>query len=619
MATFFRGVDDLVNTVLSQPTTTKQQQHNRKRAATGNGDISVTATNTTDASKRRKKEKRPSISRSEDTPAVTGTASREEEQSRITNANSNAAEEPSNKVKASELRIKNALPEIVHAAKERSEALLANCVRNKHYDAKDNFFNRLKCAIAPTVPTAVIGNNVYKVSKRNELDTAVRELDVKNKCALVYDEKTSLEYFATHESVILQMAVQFFSRHNNTKCNGISVCVKGDVSNRCTSKVVVENDSTTTQIFEIRGIPKEVMENNFALSKDLPTSSMKPTERINLDTTKAEASHVFSTLHRLDPNRKLFFTRGTFYQRKQTLNNKFRWTEVVGWEESEASKQIVKSIKPSPDDIFFLPVSFQDLADQLSKKYSGILHRNTTGKNKRSYYRVERILINPQIDAACEYKEIVGDMDRCLDILLALGKDKFFKKSTVNQYRGKFRRYLVFCFAFYALNRERHANAITPLPFNFFNLFSYMYCHGKKLHSSSFLATLTFLQNHLFATMSTAAPAVSSKRLLDIDFSVMRGGKGGSNVREFGSPVKTSLHTRTLVSFLGYAEMAMGSTAALLTGTGRRLSPTLTERVANSLERWCDAIIFVFFTFVLFHRFSGVKRVSLESALRLVF
>ena len=639
MAAYFRGLDDLVNTVLSQTTTTKAvgkqpQQHNKKRAAAVGGDTSVTATSTTitDASrpfppsKRRKKEEQPSTSRSKDTPAVTGTActaAEDEEHSRIAYANANAAQALRNKdkVKASELRIKNALSEIVLAAKERSEALLANSVRNKHYDKKDNYFNRLKCAVAPTVPTAVIGNNVRKASKRNELDTAVRELDVKNKCAMVYDEKTSLEYFATHETVILQMAVRFFSRHNNTKCNGISVSVKADISNRCTSKVVVKNDScstTTTQVFEIQGIPKEVMENNFALSKDLPTSSMKPTDRINLDTTKAEASHVFSTLHRLDPKRKLFFTRGTFYQRKQTFSNKFRWTEVVGWEESEASRQIVKSIKPSPDDIFFLPVSFQDLTDQLTEKYSDILHRNTTGKNKRSYYRAERKLVNPQIDAAREYKEIVGDMDRCLDVLLALGKNKFFTKSTVNQYRSKFRRYLVFCFAFYALNRERHANVITPLPFNFFNLFSYMYCHGKKLHSSSFLTTLTFLQNHLFATMSTAAPAVSAKRLLDVDFSVMRGGKGGSNVREFGSPVKTSLHTRTLVSFLGYAEMAMGSTAALLTGTGRRLSSTLAERVANSLERWCDAIIFVFFTFILFHRFSGVKRVSLESALRLI-
>lgn len=602
MAGFFRGLDDLVNSVLEKKDPPPPPPPKKRSAPT------TTTTTTSIPAKRHKVSNDPHLKNPEE--------KRQEKKQRAAGDGSGNIR---NKVAESELRMKNALTEIVCAAKERSEALLANVSINKNYDEKDGFFNRLKCAVAPPVPTAVIGNNVCRASKKNELDTAVRELDVKNKCAIIYNEKTSLEYFVKHEAVILQMAIQFFSRHNNTKCNGISVSIKGYDANRCTSKVVVKNEGGC-KVFDIQGIPQNIMESNFTLASKDPVAPSKPTERINLDTTKAEASHVFSTLHRLDPKRKLFFSNRTFFQRKPTFNNKFRWTEVVGWDESEESRQMVKSIKPQPEDIFLLPASFQDLADKLTELYSDILYKKTAGgkKSKRSYYRVERALVNPQVDAACEYREIIGDMDKCLDVLLALGKNKFFTKSTVNQYRGKFRRYIIFCFAFYAINRHRHAAATTSLPFNFFNLFSYMYCHGKNLHSTSFLATLTFLQNHLFAPMSSAAPAVSAKRLLDIDFSVMRGGKGGGSVRDFGSPVKTSLHTRTLVSFLGYAEMMMGSTSALLTGTGIRLSPTLAERVANSLERWCDAVIFVFFTFILFHRFSGVKRVTLESALRLV-
>nr|AKS10612.1 wsv433-like protein [Metopaulias depressus WSSV-like virus] len=539
--------------------------------------------------------------------------------------------DPTHAVKESNMKIKKALAVLVSAAKDRSEALKANVYRNNSYDEKDAIFNNLKCSMDDDSPAAVIGNNIVRASKRNEVDTAMEELEIKKKCDIIYDEKECIKFFNEHKPVLLQMAMQYFSRANTAKCSGINVSIKGG-ANRFTNKVLIssktsmkktgneetappafESASTSTTVFEIKSVPRRAIEKNFAPSAS--TSELKPTDRINLDVTKAEASHVFSTLRRLDVKRPLYFAGKTFYQRKPTHDNKFRWTEVVGWDETEASKMAAKAINPTVDDLFILPSSFKKITVKLMEKYKHLLIRSSNVKKKRGYYKVSDALMNPKIDSAMENKEILKRFDDCLDALLTLGKNSTFTKSTVGQYRGKFRRYLVFCFAFYALNTEKHPNSVTPLPFNFFNLFSYMYCHGRELHASSFLATLTFIQNHIFNPMSTAAPAISAKRLLDIDFAVMKGGKA-AGVRDFGSPVKTSLHTRTLVSFLGFAEMAMGVMSGMLGNFC--LSETLRIRVANSLERWCDAIIFVYFTFVLFHRFSAVKKVTLESALRLV-
>nr|BDV50154.1 MAG: wsv433-like protein [Chiromantes dehaani nimavirus] len=523
-------------------------------------------------------------------------------------------------VKESETKIKKALAVIVSAAKDRSEALKANTCRNNFYDEKDAIFNNLKCSMDDICPAAVIGNNVFRASKRNEVDTAMEELEIKKKCDIIYDEKECIKYFNEHKPVLLQMAMQFFSRANTAKCSGLDVNIKCG-ANKFTNKVLIKRKSGNEEkvsspsitIFEVKSVPRRAIEKNFAPVSS--TSELKPTDRIDLDVTKAEASHVFSTLRRLDVKRPLYFAGKTFYQRKPTHDNKFRWTEVVGWDETEASKMAVKAINPTVDDLFVLPSSFKRITVKLMEKYKHLLIRNTNVKKKRGYYKVSDALLNPKIDSAMENKEILKRFDGCLDALLTLGKSSAFTKSTVDQYRSKFRRYLVFCFAFYALNMEKHSNSVTPLPFNFFNLFSYMYCHGRELHASSFLATLTFIQNHIFNPVSTAAPAISAKRLLDIDFAVMKGGKA-AGIRDFGSPVKTSLHTRTLVSFLGFAEMAMGVMSGMLGNL--RLSETLRIRVVNSLERWCDAIIFIFFTFVMFHRFSGVKKVTLESALRLV-
>ena len=537
-------------------------------------------------------------------------------------------------VKESELKIKKALAELASAANERSKALEENIKKNYSYDEKDAIFNNLKRSMMSngnSNKAAIIGNNVVKASKRNEVDTAMEELEIKTKCDIIYNEKKCIDFFIEHKPVLLQMAMQYFSRTNTAKCSGININIKGGTNN-FTNKVVIKSkinkkksdddemtkspaSSTSTTVFEVKSVPRRIIEKNFTNSSTT-SELLKPTDRKDLDVTKAEVSHVFTTFRRLDVNKPLYFAGKTFYQRKFIPNNnKYRWTEVVGWDESEASKMAVKVVKPTVADLFDLPSSFKKLTFKLMKKYKHLLIRNTNVKKKRGYFKVSKVTLNPKIDSAMENKNILKRFDECLDALLTLGKNSIFTKSTVNQYKGKFRRYLIFCFAFYALNAENHAKSVTPLPFNFFNLFSYMYCHGRQLYASSFLATLTFIQNHIFNPMSTAAPAISAKRLLDIDFATMKGGKA-AGIRDFGSPVKTSLHTRTLVSFLGFAEMAMGVMASMLWDF--HLSETLRTRAEKSLQRWCDAIIFVYFTFVLLHRFSGVKKVTLESALRLV-
>ena len=634
---FYRGIDAILNTAIeNRQSNNTDEKRTGKKIATGSGEEKLIPPLPPTRSKVHPR--LPSSTTSSATASIgPATSPLQAVQSPSSNNSTSTAvtaheRQPCN-VRESELRIKKALSEIVSAAKDRSEALKANQCRNTDYDGKDAIFSNLKCSMEG--PAAIIGNNVVRASKRSEVDTAIKELEVKRKCDIIYGETECLRFFHEHTAVLLQMAMQSFSRTNTAKCSGLNVNVKGG-ANQFTNRVTVKHnkppiscdgrDATCRNgispprvtVFEIKGVPKRTIEKNFMPSSSSPSDRLKPSDRINLDTTKAEASHVFSTLRRLDVRRPLYFAGRTFYQRKPTLNNSFRWTEVVGWDETAASRETVKAINPTVEDLFVLPASFKKITVKLMEKYKHFLLKNSTarGKNKRSYYKVREVPLNPQVDSAIEYKTVIDKFNCCLDTLLSLGKNNTYTKLTVEQYRGKFRRYLVFCFAFYALNCDKHSDAVTPLPFNFLNLFAFMYCHGRDLNSSSFLATLTFLQNHVFNPMSTAAPAVSAKRLLDIDFAVMRGGKA-AGVRDFGSPVKTSLHTRTLVSFLGFAEMTMGVMSGLLLSPSR-LSQTLRCKVTKSLERWCDAIIFVFFTFVLFHRFSAVKKVTLEAALRLV-
>ncbi|KAK8405434.1 hypothetical protein O3P69_001770 [Scylla paramamosain] len=58
------------------------------------------------------------------------------------------------------------------------------------------------------------------------------------------------------------------------------------------------------------------------------------------------------------------------------------------------------------------------------------------------------------------------------------------------------------------------------------------------------------------------ALAFSVKRLLDIDSTVLKGGK--TAIWDFGSPAKTNIHTRTMVSFLGFAKNMLRLSMSIL-------------------------------------------------------
>nr|GAV93208.1 hypothetical protein SCV_088 [Chionoecetes opilio bacilliform virus] len=548
---------------------------------------------------------------------------------------------------ASEAKIKKALNMLVEAGSDRYAALDMNRDANIKYCEKDAVFNNLVSSMGG--PSAVIGNNIFRASKRNEVDTAVIELNIKQKCGIVYDEEQSLEFYKENKEVLMQMAVQYFSRRNTAKCSGLDINIKRSGDGGKTSRIMVKNkkkpvleggsitignrgllednsgssSKPSTSFFDIKGIPHRTIERNFV--PVTTNTALKPCERTNLDVTKAEASHVFSTMRRVVSKRPLYFAGNTFWQLKPTENNKVRWTEVVGWDEKPRKdiQNIVQVLKPSEDNLFILPSSFNKIVIKLMARYKPLLVRGARTKERasrgRTFFRSADRVINPRFNSPVQYNTIIKKLDDCLGVLLAIGgKYNVFTNSTVEVYRRKFRRYVIFCFAFYTLNKDKHSQSISSLPFNFFNLFAFMYSHGRDMSAASFIGTLTFLHNHIFRPMGSATPATSARRLMDIDYAVMKGGQ--AVVREFGSPVKTSLHTRTLVSFLGYAEMAMGVTASMLIRNEKKshLSETLRNKVALSLDRWCDSIIFIFFTFVLFHRFSGVKRVTLEGALALI-
>ncbi|KAK3895667.1 hypothetical protein Pcinc_000590 [Petrolisthes cinctipes] len=127
---------------------------------------------------------------------------------------------------------------------------------------------------------------------------------------------------------------------------------------------------------------------------------------------------------------------------------------------------------------------------------------------------------------------------------------------------------------------------------------------------------MNFLYIHVFGLLSSAAPAVSVKRLLDIDSIILKGGK--ATIRDFGSPVKTSIHTRTAVAFLGFAENMLHLNSHVLEQMDIDPNNKYLERVAISLEHWCDSVFFFYFSFVLFHRFSMIKKIDLDECVRLI-
>ena len=541
------------------------------------------------------------------------------------------------KLKNTDKRIQEGLAIVVEAAKERSNLIKENFEKNSSFSQKDNKFSGISNQMYK-ISASSLGNQIYRVAKRAEIDSAIAELDVKNKCFLVFNEEKCIEFINKHKTVILQIAFQTFSRNlsiysKKTQTEVVKV-VKGDYA-KCNKLTFVTRDENekqklvsgrgiideneeqpqneTVREFTTRGIDPSVMARIFA-AEDEDEGHIRPEERVSLDLTHSAASYVFSTLRRLDKEQPVYYALGTLWQKKyhKTKTKKYRMVEVVGWNEDQKAANICGI--GNKQNILFLPHSFKQLASMLLSNYRRLLVKNA--RDKRCPSKLKERAINPQLDNPMEYAEVNKVMDDTLDILLSMSPESIFTNSTITNYRRKFKRYTLFCFVMYIINNHNHGTAVTPLPYNFFNFFSYMYANGPDVYASSYISTMNFLYIHLFNLVSNAAPAVSVKRLLDIDSTILKGGKAA--IRDFGSPAKTSIHTRTMVSFLGFAENMLRLNILLLREMGIDANNKNLEKSALSLERWCDAILFIFFTFVLFHRFSMIKKINLDECIRLV-
>ena len=540
------------------------------------------------------------------------------------------------KLEETDKRIQEGLAIVVEAAKERSILLKENFERNSSFSEKDDKFSGISNHIYKISATS-LGNQIYHVAKRAEIDSAIAELDVKNKCFLVFDEEKCIEFINKHETVILQIAFQIFSRNlsiyrkktqtevvkvvksDYAKCNKLTFVTRDENEKE---RLIGERDENaaknkTVREFTTRGVDPSVM-TRILMKKTCDEGHVRPEERVSLDLTHSGASYVFTTLRRLDKEQPVYYALGTLWQKKyhKTNTKKYRMVEVVGWNENPDSKKAAHVCDiGNTQNILFLPHSFKQLASKLLSNYRRLLVKNA--RDKRCPSKLKERAINPQLDNYVEYTQVNKIIDNTMDVMLSMTTgNSVFTKLTVANYKRKFKRYTLFCFAMYIINSRNHGTAVSPLPYNFFNFFAYMYTNGPDVYASSYISIMNFLHVHLFNLVSSAAPAVSVKRLVDIDSTVLKGGKAA--VRDFGSPVKTSIHTRTMVSFLGFAENMLRLNVTILKDMDIDPNNKHLEKSALSLERWCDAILFVFFTFVLFHRFSMVKKINLDECIRLV-
>nr|BDW09895.1 MAG: wsv433-like protein [Marsupenaeus japonicus pemonivirus] len=561
--------------------------------------------------------------------------------------------------------IRNGLSLIVAGTRMRSEAVASHRRHCESMDIRNNkSFASIERALAR--PDATVGNHVYAVAKRDAADAAIRALDIKGKCRIVYNEDECRAFVEANRQVILREAVHTFNRRLSTKNGGLKTSVSSRRSGSsfyttdivlATTDTLLEREvpsvnrgaareledagyrgrlpgpgamqirrphATTVVRYTASGVHPAAVETNFGdgvyrangKSENLqPEPLLPPEERRDLDLTRSEGSHIFTSLRRHDSSKPVLYAGGTFWQRTRDGKD---WTNIVGWEENVHDTSAAKLLRLDPSKMAFVfPSSFRQLAAAVLAHFRSSVVKSTLPISSyksgcRPLTGGAFRLINPARDTPAALRQFQAELDRCLDVLLASTRECAITESTLTVYRRKFRRYCLFCFSLYLLNRGLHPEHTSPLPFNFFNAFSYLYCHGIDMHSSSYLNTLCFLQNRIFRPMACdTGPASSFKRLVDLDYAFLKGGK--APLREFGSPAKTSVHTRTVVSFLAYAEMVLGALCHLLpTASGQ-----IERRCKATIERLCDGIIFVFFTFVFFHRFGGVKRLTLRSALRL--
>jgi len=568
-------------------------------------------------------------------------------------------------ISTAEDNIRQGLSLIVAGTKLRSEAV-AN--HRRQCELLNSHHNRSFTSIEKSLArhNATVGNHVYAVAKRDAADAAIKALDIKGKCGTIYTEIDCRNFVEANRQVILREAVHMFNRRPSTKNKGLKTSVSSHHSRSSfyTSDIMMtttathlekevpsvnrgaamelqnvgyrgqlpgreavptQKQNTTTVRYTASGIHPAAVETNFGggiyrasgKNKELPQPNyiLPPEKRKDLDLTRSEGSHIFASLRRHDPSKPVLYAGGTFWQRSRDGKD---WINIVGWEENVHDTNTAKLLKLNPSEMtFILPSSFRQLAAALLARFRSSVVKSTLSTSKYKSRCCSPCggavrLVNPARDTPLAFRQFHAELDRCLDVLLASTHDCAITESTLTVYRRKFRRYCLFCFSLYLVNRDLHPEHTSPLPFNFFNAFSYLYCHGVDMHSSSYLNTLCFLQNHIFRPMACdTGPALSFKNLVDLDYAFLKGGK--APLREFGSPAKTSVHTRTVVSFLAYAEMVLGALCHLLPTTCGQIE----HRCRATIERLCDGIIFVFFTFVFFHRFGGVKRLTLRSALRL--
>jgi len=502
---------------------------------------------------------------------------------------------------------------------------------------------------------SVIGNTIHEATERQRLDTIIQSIDLRKKCAIIFDEEKCKTFVKKNKKIILVTAYHMFNKKTPTKLRGYNVKIKklnekeenDDGQRRSSSGVNVSRKKKERLeiILEQQQQPHHHQHNNKLSSKfriddikigDLVTNfdkgnnktihnkriqkeilqdeTLPPEKRQRLDPSVAEHSLVFSQLRRMDHNRPLYLKNKTLWQYDDDSG---RLVEVIGWYEPKSIPGF-NTVVDETTDMFYMPHSFQNMAFLLMKFFKGYLAQQyvSTRKNKK-FSNSTRLLI-PREDMPGEYAKLTATLDKCLMVLLSIHTEALSDSST-EIYRQKFRRYCIYSFCMYLINEPLHARCVSPLPYNYFNLYSYLFAHGPKLKTTSFLNTMCFLNNNLFKLYR--GPATESvQRLVDSDYSLLKGGK--SVTHTFGSPSKTSIHTRTLVSFMMYSEYMMRVLYRLLETIERsgqiEKYKSIRDKARQNLSRLCEGVLFIFFSFVFFHRISAIRQLTNWSALRLI-
>nr|BDV49942.1 MAG: wsv433-like protein [Metapenaeopsis lamellata majanivirus] len=518
---------------------------------------------------------------------------------------------------------------------------------------KHNAFAGLFNKVSNVNKQEIIGNTIYQTTKKQELDAIIKSIDLSKRCSIIFDENECKKFVDENKKIILCTAYSLFKKNVATKLRGYNVKVKkinhgwnSDLSDRKTginlnnnnlnipqSEITLEEiqNKNESKTFFIEGVKHSDLVTNFALdeststSKRIQTEKLKdnmlpPEKRRRLDVTTAKPSFIFTQLVRVDNKKPLYRKNQTFWQFHQ-----LQPIEVVGWEEPKPIPGLNVMIDPITDR-FYLPHSFQNMAKLLLVFFRGYLLRYTKKGKTRYQKRKQHVgdivddmrVLHPHKDMPTEYKHLITLLDNCLMTLLSIHTDVLSESST-DIYRQKFRRYCIYSFCMYLINSTFHNQSVSPLPYNYFNLYSYMYAHGPNIRTTSFLNTLCFLNNNIFK-LYRGPVTESVQRLVDTDYTLLKGGK--SVTHTFGSPSKTSIHTRTLVSFMMYSEYMIRVLCELLHKiqqlTYREKYNIIIDKIKQNLSRICESVLFVFFSFVFFHRVSTIRQLTNWSALRLI-